>query len=134
MVVATAAPSSRILSRFITLPPEVGQGPPYPRAPIGTPVRLAGRAFVDVTKRTKSTRLVDMERVSIHEAKTHFSRLVRRAEAGEEIVVRRGSKPVAKIVPYRAAAGPRVPGRLKGRVRLAPDFDDTPPGFDEYLP
>ena len=43
-----------------------------------------------------------MDAVSIHEAKTHFSRLVARAEAGEEIVVRRGPTPVAKIVAYHA--------------------------------
>jgi prevent-host-death family protein len=41
-----------------------------------------------------------MEPVSIHEAKTQFSRLVARAQAGEEIVVRRGATPVAKIVKY----------------------------------
>ena len=52
-----------------------------------------------------------MDAVSIHEAKTQFSRLVARAEAGEEIVVRRGPKPVAKIVAYHAPATPaRAPG------------------------
>ena len=47
-----------------------------------------------------------MDAVSIHEAKTHFSRLVARAEAGEEIVVRRGAVPVAKIVAYHAPTTP----------------------------
>ena len=52
-----------------------------------------------------------MDAVSIHEAKAHFSRLVARAEAGEEIIVRRGATPVAKIVAYtrrrrRACRGP----------------------------
>jgi prevent-host-death family protein len=73
-----------------------------------------------------------MDAVSIHEAKTHFSRLVARAEAGEEIVVRRGPTPVAKIVAYHAPTTPRVPGALKGRITIAADFDQTPDAFSEY--
>lgn len=74
-----------------------------------------------------------MEPVSIHEAKTHFSKLIARAEAGEEIVVRRGATPVAKIVAYREPTEPRRPGRLKGQIALAPDFDETPPDFTDYV-
>jgi prevent-host-death family protein len=74
-----------------------------------------------------------MDAVSIHEAKTHFSRLVARAEAGEEIVVRRGQKPVAKIVAYEAPAKPRTPGGLEGQIWIADDFDETPPEFDDYM-
>ena len=73
-----------------------------------------------------------MDAVSIHEAKTHFSRLVARAEAGEEIVVRRGAKPVAKIVAYHPSTTPRRPGALKDQIVVADDFDETPEGFDEY--
>ena len=73
-----------------------------------------------------------MDAVSIHEAKTQFSRLVARAEAGEEIVVRRGPKPVAKIVAYHAPTTPRVPGALKGQITIADDFDETPDDFAEY--
>jgi prevent-host-death family protein len=73
-----------------------------------------------------------MDAVSIHEAKTHFSRLVARAEAGEEIVVRRGAIPVAKIVAYHAPTTPRIPGALKGEISLAEDFDETPIEFAEY--
>lgn len=72
-----------------------------------------------------------MSPVSIHEAKTQFSRLVARAEAGEEIVVRRGPKPVAKLVAYHPA--PRVPGSLRGRIVIADDFDETPEDFAEYV-
>jgi prevent-host-death family protein len=74
-----------------------------------------------------------MDAVSIHDAKTHFSRLVARAEAGEEIVVRRGSKPVAKLVGYAAPAAARKPGRLRGRIVLAEDFGATPPDFAGYV-
>ena len=51
--------------------------------------------------------------VSMHEAKTHLSRLVARVEAGEEIIVKRGTKEVAKLVPLTPSKRPdRVPGRL----------------------
>jgi prevent-host-death family protein len=64
--------------------------------------------------------------VNIHEAKTHLSRLVERIEAGEEIVIARAGRPVARLVPYRARARPRTPGAWRGQIRLAPDFDQTP--------
>ena len=74
-----------------------------------------------------------MDAVSIHEAKTQFSRLVARAEAGEEIVVRRGGTPVVKIVAYHAPTAPRRPGALKGQIVIAEDFDETPAEFAEYM-
>jgi prevent-host-death family protein len=73
-----------------------------------------------------------MDAVSIHEAKTQFSRLVARAEAGEEIVVRRGATPVVKIVAYHAPTTPRRPGALKGQIIMAEDFDETPDDLAEY--
>jgi prevent-host-death family protein len=65
--------------------------------------------------------------VNIHEAKTHLSRLVERVEAGEEIVIARAGRPVARLVPFRARTTPRAPGLWRGQVRLAPDFDATDP-------
>jgi prevent-host-death family protein len=73
-----------------------------------------------------------VDAVSIHEAKTQFSRLVARAEQGEEIVVRRGATPVANIVAYHAPTVPRRPGALKGQITIAEDFDDVPDTFAEY--
>ncbi|MBA3630407.1 MAG: type II toxin-antitoxin system Phd/YefM family antitoxin [Actinobacteria bacterium] len=64
--------------------------------------------------------------VNIHEAKTQFSRLVERVSRGEEIVIGKAGKPVAKLVPYPKASGPRSPGAWKGRVTIASDFDDLP--------
>jgi len=61
--------------------------------------------------------------VNIHEAKTHFSKLVERAEAGEETVIARNGKPVAKLVPYVEAKEPRQFGQWEGKVWLAPDWD-----------
>jgi prevent-host-death family protein len=64
--------------------------------------------------------------INIHEAKTHLSRLVERAAAGEEIVIAKAGKPMAKLVRYREEARPRRPGLWKGKVWIAPDFDQTP--------
>ncbi len=61
------------------------------------------------------------ESVTIHEAKTQFSKLVRRAEAGEEIVVRRGSEPVARIVPLKKRGGVRGFGSMKGEIWMVSD-------------
>jgi prevent-host-death family protein len=62
--------------------------------------------------------------VNIHEAKTHLSRLVERVEAGEEIVIARAGKPVARLAPLRDRREPRQLGALKGRIWIADDFDD----------
>ena len=63
--------------------------------------------------------------VNVHEAKTHLSRLIERVEGGEEIVIARAGRPVARLVHYRARTSPRIPGQWRDRVRLAPDFDQT---------
>ncbi|MGH2734612.1 MAG: type II toxin-antitoxin system Phd/YefM family antitoxin [Actinomycetota bacterium] len=64
--------------------------------------------------------------VNVHEAKTHLSRLLERVSRGEEIVIGKAGKPIAKLIPYRPAQGPRSPGAWQGRVQIAPDFDDLP--------
>lgn len=65
--------------------------------------------------------------MNIHEAKTNFSRLIERAEHGEEILIGRAGKPVARLVPYVTSGAPRTPGGWEGRVHIAPDFDELPP-------
>jgi prevent-host-death family protein len=65
--------------------------------------------------------------VNVHEAKTHLSKLIKQAAAGEEIVVASAGRPVAKIVAYEASSEPRTPGLLAGRIEIAPDFDELPP-------
>jgi prevent-host-death family protein len=67
--------------------------------------------------------------VNIHEAKTNFSRLVERAEHGEEILIGRAGRPVARLVPYQESHAPRTPGGWEGRVTMAPDFDELPAGI-----
>ena len=64
--------------------------------------------------------------VNIHEAKTHLSRLVARAEEGEEIVISRAGKPAAKLVPISTVRLPRQPGRLRGQIVIHDDFDELP--------
>lgn len=71
----------------------------------------------------------------MHEAKTQFSKLVREAEAGAEIVVLRGSVPVARIVPYAPAIS-RELGFDRGAVKMADDFDAPLPTevLDDFEP
>ncbi|MGH8717971.1 MAG: type II toxin-antitoxin system Phd/YefM family antitoxin [Burkholderiales bacterium] len=64
-----------------------------------------------------------MEQVNIHEAKTNLSRLVDRVAAGAEIVIAKAGKPLAKLVPYEPAKPKRKPGFLKGKIKVAEDFD-----------
>ena len=64
--------------------------------------------------------------VNVHEAKTHLSKLIKRAAAGEEVVVASAGRPVAKIVAYEASSEPRTPGLLAGQIEIAPDFDELP--------
>jgi prevent-host-death family protein len=73
------------------------------------------------------------QNVTIGEAKTNFSKLVRRAEAGEEIVVRRGSEPVARIVPLRKRGGVTGRGSMRGEIRIGKDFDEPLEEFAEYM-
>ena len=72
--------------------------------------------------------------VNMHEAKTQLSRLVDRAAAGEDIVIGKAGRPVARLVPYAPPNRRRTPGRWAGQVEIAADFDDTPEevlrGFD----
>lgn len=65
--------------------------------------------------------------VNIHEAKTHLSRLVERVEAGEEVVIARAGRPVARLIPYRPRRAARQPGGWEGRVRMSADFDEPIP-------
>lgn len=68
--------------------------------------------------------------VTVYEAKTHLSRLIAEIErTGQEVVIRRNNVPVAKLVPYRAAAAPRVLGGWEGEVEIADDFDQLPDGL-----
>jgi prevent-host-death family protein len=69
--------------------------------------------------------------VNVHEAKTHFSKLLVRVEAGERIVIARAGKPVAVLGPVETKVQPRIPGNDAGLVEIMSDFDLPLPEFDE---
>lgn len=68
-----------------------------------------------------------MTRVTIHQAKTNLSKLIEKASQGEEVVIARGSKPVARLVPIGEVNGKRRPGILKGKLRVGPEFFEPLP-------
>jgi len=61
--------------------------------------------------------------VNIYEAKTKFSKLISQAIAGEEIIIAKSGKPVAKLVPFEKPPGDRKPGSAKGKITMSDDFD-----------
>ncbi len=68
-----------------------------------------------------------MKQVNIHEAKTHLSRLLARVQAGEEVVIAKAGKPIARLVPVSVLSNERALGRDA-------DLFDVPEDFDEPLP
>ena len=66
------------------------------------------------------------EQVNIYDAKTRLSQLVDKAAAGEEVVIARHGKPVARLVPLQRTTKRSGRGAWAGKVWMAPDFDETP--------
>ncbi len=64
--------------------------------------------------------------INVYEAKTHLSKLIDRAANGENIILGKSGKPLARLVPYLEEQKPREPGRLAGLITMADDFDQTP--------
>lgn len=64
--------------------------------------------------------------VNMHEAKTQLSRLVERASKGEEIIIAKAGKPMARLVAYEPKKKRMPFGAFKGEIWIAPDFDETP--------
>jgi prevent-host-death family protein len=73
------------------------------------------------------------EFVNMHQAKTSLSRLVARALAGEDIVIARNGDPLVKLVPVPKERKSRVPGRYKGKIWMAPDFEFTEAEIEELF-
>jgi len=74
-----------------------------------------------------------MTEATIHEAKTHLSRLIQRALRGEEIVITRNHKPLVKLVRLAGARPSRHLGGAKGRIAMSDDFDAPPEDFAPYM-
>lgn len=78
--------------------------------------------------------MADPKTVNIHEAKTHFSKLLRRVARGEEVIIAKAGEPVARLSPIKPIRKPRVPGDAKGLVSIADNFNDPlPPEIQKYF-
>jgi prevent-host-death family protein len=75
--------------------------------------------------------MTHMATYKIHEAKAHFSEIIEQAMLGEEVIIARGSRPVVRLLPVRAAEKRRV-GSAKGQFTMSADFDQPLTDFDEY--
>lgn len=62
-----------------------------------------------------------MDSVNVHDAKTHLSRLLEQVRRGEEVVIAKRGEPIARLVPFSRKK--RQPGSMRGRIRMAEDFD-----------
>jgi len=71
--------------------------------------------------------------VNVHEAKTHLSRLLERVAMGEEVIIAKAGKPVAKLVPLSTAPKTRILGSAKGEFVVPDDFNDPLPKEIEDL-
>lgn len=74
-----------------------------------------------------------MYQVNIHEAKTHLSKLIKKVINGEEVVIARGNKPIAKIVTLENSKATRKLGSAKGKIKISADFDEPIDDFKEYI-
>lgn len=65
-----------------------------------------------------------MQIVNVYDAKTHLSQLLTKVESGEEILIARNGRPVARLTSLAASRTDRSPGAWRGKVTIADDFDD----------
>ncbi|MGH3830623.1 MAG: type II toxin-antitoxin system Phd/YefM family antitoxin [Pseudonocardiaceae bacterium] len=73
------------------------------------------------------------KQVNVYEAKTHLSKLLEQVEAGDEIIIARHGKPVARLEPLQRTLPDRVPGGWKGKVWMSPDFDEPDPELESLF-
>ncbi len=66
-----------------------------------------------------------MKKINIHKAKTDLSKIIQQVLKGEEVVIAKYGKPLVKLEPYKPVKK-RKPGIWKGKVKIAPDFDELP--------
>lgn len=67
-----------------------------------------------------------MKIVNVYDAKTHLSQLLDQVAHGEDIIIGKSGKPVARLIPFKGPTEPRKPGALKGKIKIADDFDELP--------
>lgn len=72
-----------------------------------------------------------MHITNISEAKAQLSALIEKVMAGEEVIIGKAGKPVARLVRYKRSEEPRIPGALKGKIKITDDFDELPDDIAE---
>jgi prevent-host-death family protein len=91
-------------------------------------VQSSPRSIAGLTAIPAWTKLsLVMNQVNIHQAKTQLSRLLELAANGEEIIIAKAGKPVARLVPYAAKGTVRRPGIMRGKIRIKKNFDEPLP-------
>ena len=65
--------------------------------------------------------------VNIHDAKTHFSKVINKALKGDEIIIARDGKPLVRLIPYTEETKTRKGGQFEGLIQIGKDFDDPLP-------
>jgi len=68
---------------------------------------------------------------NVSRAKAELSALIEAVQKGDEVILTKAGKPVARLVAYRGAARPRTPGSMAGQIWIAPDFDTLPEDMAE---
>ncbi|MEK7573687.1 MAG: type II toxin-antitoxin system Phd/YefM family antitoxin [Patescibacteria group bacterium] len=74
-----------------------------------------------------------MQIINIHQAKTNLSKLIEQAVAGNDVIIAKAGKPVAKLVGYKKPLKPRKLGLLKGKIWISDDFDDEDPEINKMF-
>lgn len=74
-----------------------------------------------------------MQVVNIHEAKTNLSKLIAKTQKGEDVIIAKAGKPVAKLSSYKEKTKPRKFGALKGKIWISDDFDDENPEVNKLF-
>ena len=75
---------------------------------------------------------MEVREVSVYEAKTHLSKLLREVEAGEVVIIRRAGKAIAKIISTEKKDFTSIPDTAKGEVRISDDFNEPLEAFSDY--
>ena len=71
-----------------------------------------------------------MTKVTIHQAKTHLSKLIAEVLAGGEVIIAKGQEPVVRLVPVNPVRKPRKPGALRGQIDIGPEFFEPLPEIE----
>ena len=74
-----------------------------------------------------------MQMINIHQAKTNLSKLIQKTLNGEDIVIAKAGKPVAKLIAYKEKLKPRKPGLWKGKIWMSDDFNDEDPEINKMF-